>query len=71
MSDLDIAIERAVQAARVATARDIVDKIRRHCTPSVEAYAQGGDHLIGAVADWIESPPEWVNASWVEQENNQ
>lgn len=64
MSDLDVAIQRAVQAAREATARDIVAKVRQNCTPSGEAYEKGGDYLIAAVADWIENPPEWVKASW-------
>jgi hypothetical protein len=47
------------------TAKAIVSKIRAHCTPSSEAYEKGGDHLILAVADWIENPPEWVHAPWV------
>lgn len=45
-------------------AHEIAEAIRRHCTPSHEAYQRGGDFLIAAVADWIENPPEWVDASW-------
>ena len=48
------------------TAAHIAEAIRRHCTPSSEAYEQGGDRLIAAVADWIEHPPAWVNAPWSE-----
>lgn len=40
----------------------IAEQVRRHCTPSPEAYAAGGDTLIAAVADWIENPPEWIAA---------
>ena len=43
----------------------IVHKIRMHCTPSAEAYEKGGDFLVQAVADWIENPPDWVDAPWV------
>lgn len=50
--------------SKAETAADIVAKIRAHCTPSAEAYRLGGDRLIAAVADWVESPPEWVDASW-------
>lgn len=38
----------------------IAEQIRRHCTPSSEAYKAGGDTLIAEVADWIENTPEWV-----------
>ena len=37
----------------------IADQVRRNCTPSGDAYQQGGDYLVYAVADWIENPPEW------------
>lgn len=37
----------------------IADQVRRNCTPSHDAYQRGGDSLIFAVADWIESPPAW------------
>lgn len=40
--------------------RAIVEQVRRHCTPSSEAYARGGDHMVFAVADWIENPPAWA-----------
>lgn len=39
----------------------IADQARRNCTPNHEAYTAGGDHLISAVLDWIENPPEWSN----------
>lgn len=52
-------------AVAIATAAIITDKVRAHCTPSQETYARGGDVLIYAVADWIDNPPEWVHASWV------
>lgn len=42
----------------------VAQRVRENCTPSAEAYAAGGDRLIAAVADWIESPPEWVDAPW-------
>src|SRR4051812_44699111 len=53
------------RAVAEKTAATIVATVRAHCTPSSDAYATGGDPLIYAVADWIENPPEWVNASWV------
>lgn len=37
----------------------IADQVRRNCTPSSEAVKAGGDHLVYAVADWIENPPAW------------
>jgi hypothetical protein len=40
--------------------KEIAEQVRRHCTPSSDAYTKGGDTLIAAVADWIENPPEWV-----------
>jgi len=46
------------------TAKQIADRVRKHCTPSVEAYRRGGDFLVEFVADWIENPPEWVDAPW-------
>lgn len=45
----------------------IVTAVRQNCTPPNEAYSLGGDHLIAAVADWIENPPDWVNAPWRSQ----
>lgn len=47
------------------TAAQIVAAIRARCTPPHEAYTKGGDVLIAAVADWIENPPEWVEAPWL------
>lgn len=37
----------------------IAEQIRRNCTPSLDAYAAGGDILVYAVAEWVENPPEW------------
>lgn len=47
------------------TAGVIAARVRANCTPSSEAYAKGGDAIVAAVADWIESPPDWVDAPWV------
>lgn len=38
--------------------------MNNNCSPSSEEYAWGGDSLIGAVAKWIGSPPEFVSAEW-------
>jgi hypothetical protein len=45
-------------------AATIAAKVRANCTPPSEAHDRGGDFLISAVADWIENPPEWVDAPW-------
>lgn len=45
-------------------AATIADRVRRNCTPSVEALSADDYHLIYAVADWIENPPEWIDAPW-------
>jgi hypothetical protein len=50
-----------------STVESIVASVRANCTPSSEAYKAGGDHLIGAVANWIENPPEWVKSTWADQ----
>jgi len=50
-----------------STVKSIVASIRANCTPPVSAYSAGGDTLIGAVADWIENPPEWVQSTWADQ----
>ena len=42
----------------------ITMRVRQNCTPSREAYERGGDFLVEAVADWIDDPPEWVDAPW-------
>ena len=57
-------LRAAYQKVAPIIAAQIVKRVRENCTPSAEAYAKGGDFLIAAVADWIESPPEWVNAPW-------
>lgn len=54
------AVLAAVPPVISPTRHQIAEQVRRHCTPSVEAYEAGGDRLIAAVADWIENPPEWV-----------
>lgn len=50
-----------------STVESIVASIRSNCTPPHDAYAEGGDTLIAAVADWIENPPEWVKSTWADQ----
>lgn len=50
-----------------STVESIVASIRANCTPSREAYEAGGDQLVSAVADWVENPPEWLQATWAEQ----
>ncbi|RFA15822.1 hypothetical protein B7R22_05290 [Subtercola boreus] len=50
-----------------STVESIVASIRNNCTPPSDAYTAGGDRLIGAVADWVEHPPEWVKATWADQ----
>ena len=40
----------------------LAGEVRRHCTPSPEAYRAGGDQLIGAVADWLAPVPRAVGA---------
>jgi hypothetical protein len=51
-AEIPVTAERAWRKA-------IADQVRTNCTPPSEAYSKGGDVLIYAVADWIESPPEW------------
>lgn len=54
--------------AETTSARsEIAEQVRRHCTPSSEAYTRGGDFMIRAVADWIENPPGWVQEIIEEQ----
>jgi hypothetical protein len=59
----------ASQPTAAEVAATIVARVRDNCTPSHEAYTAGGDHLIIAVAEWIENPPEWVDAPWARQAN--
>ena len=65
MADLNAKHDDAVIAR---TAADIVTKVRANCTLPSELVLKGGDQIIYAVADWIENPPEWVKASWRDQE---
>lgn len=59
--------QEQVNAVLGSAVASIVASIRANCTPSSKAYEAGGDVLIAAVADWIENPPEWVQATWADQ----
>lgn len=52
------------EAVIAETVAAVAISVNNNCSPSSEEYAWGGDSLIGAVAKWIGSPPEFVSAEW-------
>lgn len=63
------AFDRWLEARDALYRRGVAEQVRRHCTPSSEAYKAGGDVLIAEVADWIEDTPEWVQPIFKEEKN--
>lgn len=57
----------ASQPTAAEVAATIVARVRANCTLDWDIVQKGGDHIVYGVADWIENPPEWVDAPWAER----